>query len=49
MFIAAMFLSLKFPRAAFGVVTCVLITYAYPEARVPGARLSREGSARTEK
>jgi len=45
-FIAAMFLSLKLPRAAFAVVTCVLITYAHPEARLPGTRLSREGSAR---
>ena len=35
-FIAAMFLSLKFPRAGFAVVTCVLITYAHPEARLPG-------------
>jgi hypothetical protein len=45
-FIAAMFLSLKLPRAGFAVVTCVLITYAHPEARLPGTRLSREGSAR---
>ena len=45
-FIGAMFLSLKFPRAAFGVVTCVLITYAHPEARLPGTRLNREESAR---
>jgi hypothetical protein len=42
-FIAAMFLSLKLPRAGFAV-TCVLITYAHPEARLPGTRLSREGT-----
>ncbi len=46
-FMAAIFLSLKFPRAGFAVVTCVLITYAHPEARLPRTRLSREGSART--
>ncbi len=37
LFATAMFLSLKFPLAAFALVTCVLITYARPE--VP---LSRE-------
>lgn len=36
-FIAAMLLSLRFPRLAFAIVTCVLITYAHPEARLPGA------------
>jgi uncharacterized membrane protein len=43
-FIAAMFLSLKSPRAGFAVVTCVLITYAHPEARLPRSRLSRKGA-----
>lgn len=31
LFTAAMFLALKFPLAAFALVTCVLITYARPE------------------
>lgn len=34
LFTVAMFLSLKLPLVAFGLVTCVLITYARPE--IPG-------------
>jgi uncharacterized membrane protein len=36
LFSSAMLLSLKFPLAAFLLVTCVLLTYARPE--VPGSR-----------
>ena len=35
LFAGAMVLSLKFPLLAFGLVTCVLVTYARPE--IPGA------------
>jgi uncharacterized membrane protein len=36
LFSIAMLLALKFPLVAFGLVTCVLVTYARPE--IPGTR-----------
>ena len=42
LFTTAMFLSLKFPLAAFALVTCVLITYARPEVPLSHQRLSQD-------
>jgi len=41
-----MLLSLRFPLVAFAAVTCVVLTYAYPDARLRGTKaiVERTGS-----